>query len=304
MKNPTAAKKKVLQRAATDGRLSVSEVLSASRWFSWVNTAAPFLVGAYLGDHNLSWALLIGLIYFLFPYNLLVYGVNDIYDYESDIQNPRKGGIEGGIMPKSKHPMLWRVIILSNAPFLIFLLTKGSMWSRVWFLGVIFAALSYSVKGLRFKEVPFLDSFNSSWHFWSPLVYGLLLSGATEFYLPAILAFMFWGMASQALGAVQDVEYDKSAGIGSIAVKLGAEKTGLFSASFYIAAAALPALYYGWAGLVAAALLSIYVWNVVRCFYAKNSALAYRTAWKAFMKLNLLVGFGMFWLLYAVYRPF
>ena len=115
---------------------------------------------------------------------------------------------------------------------------------------------------------------------------------------------MFWGMASQALGAVQDIEYDRSAGIGSIAATLGPEKTGLFSASFYVAAAALPAIYYGWAGLTASLLLTVYVWNVVRCFYAKNTALAYRTAWKAFMKLNLLVGFGMFWVLSVVLKVF
>ena len=41
----------------------------------------------------------------------------------------------------------------------------------------LFAVVAYSVKGLRFKERPFLDSITSSTHFVSPAVYALALVG-------------------------------------------------------------------------------------------------------------------------------
>ena len=63
------------------------------------------------------------------------------------------------------------------------------------------------MKGLRFKEKPFLDSVTSSTHFVSPAVYGLVLAGAeftTALWL-ILAAFFLWGIASHAFGAVQDV---------------------------------------------------------------------------------------------------
>ena len=43
-------------------------------------------------------AFVVGTLFFLVPYNLLMYGINDVFDYASDLRNPRKGGIEGGLV--------------------------------------------------------------------------------------------------------------------------------------------------------------------------------------------------------------
>src|SRR6185312_15840153 len=95
----------------------------------------------------------------------------------------------------------------------------------------LFALLAYSVPGLRFKEIPFVDSVTSSIHFVSPAVYGLVLAGATfTGQLWAVLvAFLLWGIGSHALGAVQDVVPDRAGGLASIATMLGARRTVRFA---------------------------------------------------------------------------
>ena len=81
-------------------RITIKEVLFVSRPVSWINTAAPFLVGYLITVQSFDITAIIGLLYFLFPYNLLMYGVNDIYDYESDIKNPRKNWLKARFYQK------------------------------------------------------------------------------------------------------------------------------------------------------------------------------------------------------------
>ena len=62
-----------------------------------------------------------------------------------------------------------------------------------------------------------LDSLTSSTHFAGPAAFGLALAGAPLGLAAAasLTAFLLWGMASHAFGAVQDVQPDREAGIGS-----------------------------------------------------------------------------------------
>jgi len=77
----------------------VREVLAASRPFSWINTAYPFAAGYLLATGGrIDATFVVGTLFFLGPYNLLMYGINDVFDYASDLRNPRKGGIEGGLV--------------------------------------------------------------------------------------------------------------------------------------------------------------------------------------------------------------
>jgi 4-hydroxybenzoate polyprenyltransferase/GT2 family glycosyltransferase len=118
-----------------------------------------------------------------------------------------------------------------------------------------------------------------------------LVAGAALSALPwrLLIAFFLWGMASHALGAIQDVRYDRDAGIGSIAVALGARPTALFSLACYSAAVLLVASE-GGAALVAAAPLLPYVLLAASCLGTDIERQA-RRAWGSFLGLNLLAGF-------------
>jgi len=274
-------------------KLTFKEVVVASRPFWWINTAAGFFVGYLLATQKFSWALIIGTFYFLFPYNLFMYGVNDIFDYESDIKNPRKTGIDGSVLAKSKHKPLWLWIIATNIPFWVYFFITGSCMASTWFIIMIFMALAYSVKYLRLKEIPVIDSVTSAFHYTSPFLFGILLGNGQELWLPAFITYYIWVMSNHAFGAIQDITPDKQAGIGSIAVSFGAAKTINLVLAGYGVASLLPIVFYGLVGLPVAMLLSPYVYLVAKTLPQKKNdkASIFKRNWDKFLYVNYIVGF-------------
>lgn len=284
---------------------ALRQVVGSSRPVSWINTAYPF-AAAYLlagGAGRVGVAeLVVGTLYFLVPYNLLMYGLNDVWDYESDLRNPRKGGIEGVVLSRRWHRLTVRAAVLSNVPFLAYLVLVGDAASTAVLAVSVFAVVAYSAPGLRFKERPVLDSATSATHFVSPAAVGLALAGGTVTgAVVAVLgAFFLWGMASQAFGAVQDVEADRAAGIGSVATWLGAART-VRGAMVAYTAAGVVLLLAGWPAALAAVLVVPYVVSVApfrnlpddRCEEA-------HAGWRRFLWLNLVTGFLVTQLLIAV----
>ena len=266
-----------------------------SRPISWPNTSYPFLVGYLLASATAPSGLslltcIIGTIYFIGPYNLLMYGVNDVYDYESDIKNPRKGGVEGMKESKAFHPTILRAVALTNIPFLLYLFAVGDWTSRLVLAAVVFFALAYSLKGLRFKEIPILDSITSSLHFVGPLIFALALTNFPQTAWPWVIAFFLWGMASHAFGAVQDIIPDRQASLGSIATALGARFTVWISAGLYFIASCI-AVVQGIEFLPIALIGFAYVANIASYLWVtdKTSA-ATNKAWRRFLWLNYLAG--------------
>lgn len=212
----------------------------SSRPISWVNTAVPFAAAYFFAGGEVSVELVVLTLFFLIPYNLLMYGVNDVFDYESDLRNPRKGGIEGALLAPELHSktLLWSFGLA--APFVAYAVwvSLENFAALAVLVITIFAVIAYSVKGFRFKEVPFLDSITSSTHFVGPMLFGLLLSEAElgTSLLLATAAFFLWGAASHAFGAVQDIRADREAGIASVATSLGARNTVRLAVALYLVA--------------------------------------------------------------------
>ncbi|WP_336992147.1 prenyltransferase [Leucobacter sp. VD1] len=265
----------------------------ASRPVSWVNTAFPFAAAMLLTTREIDWLLVVGTLYYLVPYNLAMYGINDVFDYASDVQNPRKGGIEGALLPPEFHrPLLW-LALASNVPFLIVLLAAGTPASALAIAVSTFALVAYSAPRLRFKERPVLDSLTSSAHFVTPAVVGLALAGARvdAGLVLTLAAFFIWGVAAHAFGAVQDIVPDREAGIGSIATAFGAARTVRLALVMWLVAGLLM-LAVPWPGPLAAVIALLYLLNCapfVRVTDA-DSARSNR-AWRRFIWLNYLSGF-------------
>ena len=290
----------------TKHTLSIKELIKTSRIISWPNTAVPFIVGYIAATGRIDLPGIAGLLYFCFSYNLLMYGVNDIFDYESDIKNPRKNSIEGGLLPKQLHGKLWQAIAIANIPFLAYFLYVGTITSHLILAALIFFCLSYSIKGLRFKEVPFLDSLNSALHFVMPYIFGVSIGGGQNFRILAALGFLCWGMASQAFGAIQDIGPDREANIKSIATAIGAKRTTQYSFWLYVACISLIILSFGTKGILASILLSAYPLNVAFFMKYKSDAQSarFRRGWRNFIWLNFLVGFGLTQILLWRWDPF
>ena len=63
----------------------LKDLFLSSRPLSWVNTAFPFAAAYYLTAGVIDLAFVLGTVFFLVPYNLAMYGINDVFDYESDL---------------------------------------------------------------------------------------------------------------------------------------------------------------------------------------------------------------------------
>ncbi|NQX05636.1 prenyltransferase [Rathayibacter sp. VKM Ac-2856] len=265
----------------------------SSRPLSWVNTAYPFAAAYLLTTREIDLAFVLGTLYFLIPYNLAMYGINDVFDYESDLRNPRKGGVEGAVLDRSEHRATLIAAVATNVPFLIALVLLGSPLSWLVLAISVFAVIAYSAPGLRFKERPFVDSLTSATHFVSPAVYGIALAGTalTPGLWALLVAFFLWGVASHAFGAVQDILADRAGGIGSIATVIGARATTRFAIAAYVASGLL-LLLLPWPGTLAAVLAIPYAVSIwpYRSLTDEQAERA-NAGWRRFLGLNFLTGF-------------
>ena len=272
-------------------RNNIKKLLLISRPISWPNTAYPFAAAFLVTGGTLSPTFWIATVYFLIPYNLLMYGVNDVFDYESDIRNPRKGGIEGAKEQKAFHPVILWTAIISNIPFVVWLLATGALVSNITLVALVFFVLAYSVAGLRFKEIPVLDSVTSSIHFVGPMVYALAITGFEPAFIPYIAAFFLWGAASHAFGAVQDIIPDREGGLSSIATFLGARTTTRTVFLLYAAASTI-LLFQGLLAAVVGIAGLIYAANVVPYLGITDQTSGHANkGWRRFIWLNLFTGF-------------
>ncbi|MDO5754220.1 prenyltransferase [Arthrobacter sp.] len=263
----------------------------SSRPVSWVNTAYPFAAAYFLATGRIDWIFVVGTLFFLIPYNLAMYGINDVFDYESDLLNARKGGIEGAVLERTHHRLILVSAAVAVIPFAAVLLTQSGVLAKVVLLISLFAVVAYSAPGLRFKERPFLDSITSSTHFVSPAVYALVLVNAP--FTPGIWAFLgaffLWGMGSHAFGAVQDIVPDREGGLASIGTVLGARATVAFSVLSYVGAGVLMLF----TAVPLAAVLAIpYLLNTAPYLRVSDETSEQaNVAWKRFLWLNYLSGF-------------
>jgi len=267
-------------------------VVLSSRPLSWINTAFPFALAYFLTTGQINVVLVVGFVFFLIPYNLLMYGINDVFDYESDVRNPRKGGVEGALLPPELHRTVLVVSCVVPVPFLVALAWWGSVQATGVLALSLFFVVAYSAKGVRFKEIPFLDSLTSSAHFVMPAIYGLVLAGAawSTLTLAVLASFALWGMASHAFGAVQDVVADRDAGVGSIATAISARGTVRFAVVLY-ALAGVNLLWLAWPLPLIAPVAVLYIaavapwWNV-----SDEDAAGANRGWRWFLFLNFVAG--------------
>ena len=271
----------------------VAQIVLSSRPISWINTAFPFAAAYLLSTREIDLTLIIGTLYFLVPYNLAMYGINDVFDYASDLANPRKGGIEGALLsPRIHRATLWAAVV-TNVPFLVFLILVGNPTSWFWLAVSVFAVIAYSAPKLRFKERPFLDSTTSSLHFVTPAIVGLALAEAalSPTAVIVLVAFFLWGMAAHAFGAVQDIAPDREGGIGSIATVIGARATVRLSIALW-ALAGIAMLFTTWPGPLGAALALPYIVNAAPWWNVTDETSAgTNRAWRRFIFLNYFAGF-------------
>ena len=214
----------------------ILRLLYISRPLLWINTVGPATIGMWLAGNLFEWGALPILLWLTLPFNLLIYGVNDVFDQETDAKNPRKGTLEGARIDRSEVRPLMLGVIFTNAPFMIYALLFAPFSATAWMLLYALVFLGYSVPPARFKARPYLDSLsNAAYAF--PLVFVPLALGEGPVW-SAALGLMAWSAAKHTFDAVQDVDEDRRAGITTTAVRLGPDGVVLWSGALWALATA------------------------------------------------------------------
>lgn len=191
----------------------------------------------WLAGELWDWRVVPLLLWLTLPFNLLIYGVNDIFDQETDARNPRKGSLEGARISSAEVRVISLGVLFTNAPFLLYFVlalpTAALGWIALYALVFVF----YSVPPLRFKARAYLDSLsNAAYAF--PLIFTPLALGASPVWAAA-LGLMTWSCAKHTFDAVQDIREDRKTGIETTAVALGAKGVVYWSGSFWLASTVL-----------------------------------------------------------------
>jgi 4-hydroxybenzoate polyprenyltransferase len=269
----------------------MKHIFQMSRPRFWLYLLGPYMLGVLAAIERpeaLSDPLILAFAFFFtFPANVLVYGVNDMFDTDTDTINEKKQGYESALK-RDQRSRTGRAILLINLPFVLASLFVGNAasWALVGFYAF---SVFYSAPPIRAKAVPFLDSaFNVLYVF--PALFGYFLAGGTVLSPMILIGAWCWVMAMHAYSAIPDIEADKRAGITTIAVYLGKHKTLLFCTFMFATAALLSLPTLGWPAIPLGIIYLVMM-------FASHKADAMMPLYKLFPLINGAVGMVMFWLL-------
>lgn len=269
--------------------MTIQQLIRIARPRFWIYLIGPVLLALAAARQTPTMLSLVIAAYLTLPANLFIYGVNDIYDRDTDRLNAKKDGYEARL-PDDKRSVrqLIRAIIKSNLPFLVVLtalLPLGSWW---WLLLFVVAGLAYSAPPLRTKARPGLDALTNILYVAPAFaIYTLLTGNQPE--LAVVAAAWLWCVAMHAFSAVPDIKDDKLAGLQTIATWLGKHGTIIVCAIAYALAAGLSYGYLGWLSLLAG---GVYVLLMALSYGAdKRQLFKYYTY---FPYVNSLLGMALF----------
>lgn len=215
-------------------------LLRISRPRFWIYLFGPYIVGlaasAVTRYDVAGFGVILFGLYFLFPANLLVYGVNDIFDYETDKLNDKKAGYETLVGPENQLK-LFLIISAVNFPFILaaLLLSPSAFPAMAIFL---LLSIFYSAPPIRAKGIPIVDSvFNALYVMPGVFAYRILGGEYPPFEL--IAAGILWTMGMHAYSAIPDIEADSTAGLNTVATLLGSQGTHLYCLAAYLGSALL-----------------------------------------------------------------
>ncbi len=268
-------------------------LLKVSRPRFWFYLFGPYLVGLVAGiaarGELADWRYALFAIYFLFPANLLVYGINDIFDYETDALNAKKTDYEQLVGPEKRRTLFYWIAGL-NLPFIIAAALLFDLNSFLALQSFVFFSLFYSSPPIRAKTKPILDSaFNILYVM--PGVFAFAITSGSLPPATLVIAAGMWTAAMHAYSAIPDIEADKKAGLATIATFFGGYTTLAICFGLYLAAAVLSFEYLGPTAIM---LGSAYMILMIASVQSLRTGRIFNL-YKAFPMINIVAGFVLFW---------
>ncbi|AUX08837.1 lycopene elongase/1,2-hydratase [Halalkaliarchaeum desulfuricum] len=267
------------------GRDRLTYLVTLSRPRFWLYLAGPVVVGVAFGATTVSElfspvAVLLA-AYFLVPANVLLYGVNDVFDAEIDAVNPKKDDREARWKGDW---FVFAVVTVSGVLGLaLFAVTPTDAWP--WLAGFFLLAVGYSTPPLRFKTTPFLDSLSNGLYVLPGIAAYVTVAGAQP-PAAAVVGAWLWTMGMHTFSAIPDIEPDRAAGIQTTATVLGEARTFAYCGGVWL----LSAIGFALVDVRLGALLLVYP---VAVFFVYRSGIDVARAYWWYPALNTLVGTAM-----------
>lgn len=204
---------------------NLSVLLKTSRPVCWVIAPLIFLRGWSASGAGLTWPIMLQALMLSFPYCVLLYGINDIYDYRSDNINPRKKLIEGIVLKPKNRRFVKNVAMFAGFLLAVSALPAFNIANFTGMVLLLFFSYYYSAPPLRLKERPPLDSFsNGVGYYFAPFLMGF---GAFNVPLKVYLIALFV-MALHAFTTISDYTADKKSGQKTFAIVFGKKTASAF----------------------------------------------------------------------------
>jgi 4-hydroxybenzoate polyprenyltransferase len=176
-------------------------------------------------------------VYFLFPANLVLYGINDLCDSDTDALNPKKGSVEHRLRSSELH-IARNGVFVGLAITLAVTAAQRTTASALIILAFAAFAVFYSMPPFRLKARPALDSLSNILYA-LPGFLGYAHASGNPPALTAVIVAALWTSAMHLFSAVPDIDSDRRAGLRTSATVLG------FRGSL-VACAALWATFAAW----------------------------------------------------------
>ncbi|NQZ85451.1 MAG: UbiA family prenyltransferase [Nanoarchaeales archaeon] len=195
-------------------------MIKISRLILWIGGLSLFFLGTKIAQVDFSYLLVFYYVLLSFPVNVIVYGLNDIYDYESDKLNPRKNTAQGLILEKTYHKLVLKYVWIFS---LLFISISYLVNLYVFLFSILFVLLCYvySVPPIRLKTKAPIDSMVNGIGYTLFFILGLYFNGFNGLYLELILTLVFLFFGGHIFFTVLDYESDKIVGDKTFAVKYG-----------------------------------------------------------------------------------
>ena len=202
----------------------------------WLYLGGTYLIGYMIGITTIFELLnpffALNLFFFLFPANVFLYGVNDYYDEDTDIFNPKKDDKEYRVTAKDRRTLI-ALILVSFLYGLLLLIIQPDNIARLLFGIFLLLSFLYSAKPIRFKARPFIDFMSNFLYVMPAIIAFYQLRFIIPFPIPLFAAFM-WTSAMHLFSAVPDIEADKQADITTTAVLIGYVPSLLLCFGFWL----------------------------------------------------------------------
>lgn len=134
-----------------------------------------------------------GLLYVTLPAGLLIYGVNDLFDQDVDLHNPRKldeaaAWWFGSVRRPGRPALAWAELVVTHLAFAAVACATTAPWRlAVWFASFALTNVVYSVPPFQLSRIPIVAEISSATIYAHLYLLGAGLAGVQVETLPFLL---------------------------------------------------------------------------------------------------------------------